>query len=320
LLAKPGLKPSRLPKSGRLRKSRNLNGLIMGEPKPLIEVKDLHHTYLRGTPLEVVALRGVDMEIREGEAVGIIGHTGAGKSTLVQHLNGLLRPQQGKVLVENEDLSDEKVDIRAIRRKVGLVSQYPERQLFKPIVADDIAFGPQQYGLPREEVRRRVKWAMEMVGLDFEEFKDRYTFSLSGGEMRRAAIAGVLALRPRVLVLDESTTGLDPRGRNDLLRRIREWHEREGLTIIFVSPNMEDIAQLVDRVYVMTEGRMVANGTPREIFSRPQTLMAQGLGVPQVTEVMHALRAHGHKVATDVLTVAEAEGEIWRIWASEGEG
>ena len=292
----------------------------MEGPKPLIEVKDLCHTYLRGTPLEVVALRGAEMEVCEGEAVGIIGHTGAGKSTLVQHLNGLLRPQRGKVMVEGEDLSDEKVDIRAIRRKVGLVSQYPERQLFKPVVADDIAFGPQQYGLPKEEIRGRVKWAMEMVGLDFEEFKDRYTFSLSGGEMRRAAIAGVLALRPKVLVLDESTTGLDPRGRNDLLRRIREWHEREELTLVFVSPNMEDIAQLVDRVYVMTEGRMVASGTPREIFSHPQELIAQGLGVPQVTEVMHALRDHGHEVATDILTVAEAEEEIWRILASEREG
>jgi len=292
----------------------------MGDPKPLIEVKDLYHTYLRGTPLEVVALRGVDMEVCEGEAVGIIGHTGAGKSTLVQHLNGLLRPQQGKVTVDGEDLSNARVDIRAIRRKVGLVSQYPERQLFKPIVADDIAFGPQQYGLPRDEVFRRVKWAMEMVGLAFEEFKDRYTFSLSGGEMRRAAIAGVLALQPKVLVLDESTTGLDPRGRNDLLRRIREWHEGEGLTIVFVSPNMEDIAQLVDRVYVMTEGRTVTSGTPREIFSRPQELIAQGLGVPQVTEVMQLLRARGQEVAIDVLTVAEAEEEIWRILTSEREG
>jgi len=282
----------------------------MGDSKPLIKVEGLWHTYLKGTPMEVVALRGVDMEVYEGEAVGIIGHTGAGKSTLVQHLNGLLRPQRGKVVVEGEDLSDESVDVRAIRRKVGLVSQYPERQLFKPIVADDIAFGPQQYGLPKEEVRRRVRWAMEMVGLDFEEFKDRYTFSLSGGEMRRAAIAGVLALRPKVLVLDESTTGLDPRGRKDLLRRIRDWHEREGLTIVFVSPNMEDIAQLVDRVYVMAEGRMVTSGTPREIFSHPQALVEQGLGVPQVTEVMHALRARGYKVAIDVLTVAEAEEEI----------
>ena len=292
----------------------------MGEPQPLIEVKDLYHTYLRGTPLEVVALRGVDMEVCEGEAVGIIGHTGAGKSTLVQHLNGLLRPQQGKVTVDGEDLSNGKVDIRAIRRKVGLVSQYPERQLFKPIVADDIAFGPQQYGLPRDEVRHRVRWAMEMVGLDFEEFKDRYTFSLSGGEMRRAAIAGVLALQPKVLVLDESTTGLDPRGRNDLLKRIKDWHEGEGLTIVFVSPNMEDIAQLVDRVYVMTEGRTVTSGTPREIFSRPQELIAQGLGVPQVTEVMQLLRARGQEVAIDVLTVAEAEEEIWRILTSEREG
>jgi len=285
----------------------------VADSQPLIKVENLWHTYLKGTPLEVVALRGVDMEVYEGEALGIIGQTGAGKSTLVQHLNGLLRPQRGKVIIEGEDLSDEKADIRAIRRKVGLVSQYPERQLFKPIVADDIAFGPQQYGLPRDEVFRRVKWAMEMVGLDFEEFKDRYTFSLSGGEMRRAAIAGVLALRPKVLILDESTTGLDPRGRNDFLRRIREWHEREGLTVVFVSPNMDDVAELVDRVYVMAEGKMVLSGATREVFSQPQLLARYGLGVPQVTEVMHALRARGQEVSTEILTVAEAEEEIWKI-------
>jgi len=288
----------------------------MSSTQPIIEVNDLHHTYLSGTPLEVVALRGVDMEVYEGEAVGIIGPTGAGKSTLVQHLNELLRPQRGKVIVEDEDLSDEKVDIRDIRRKVGLVSQQPERQLFKPTVADDIAFGPRQYGLPQGEVCRRVKWAMEMVGLSFEEFKSRYTFSLSGGEMRRAAIAGVLALRPKVLVLDESLTGLDPRGRRDLTSRIEDWHENEGLTLVIVSSNMEDIARLVDRVYVMADGRMVMSGTPREIFSRPQELLEWGLGVPQVTEVMHELRMRGKLVNVGILTVAEAEEEIWRILSS----
>lgn len=288
----------------------------MADSHPLIKVKSLWHTYLRGTPLEAVALRGVDMEVYEGEAVGIIGPTGAGKSTLVQHFNGLLRPQQGKVIVDEEDLSDEKIDIRAVRRKVGLVSQYPERQLFKPLIVDDIAFGPQQYDLPCDEAFRRVKWAMEMVGLSFEKFKNRYTFSLSGGEMRRAAIAGILALRPKVLILDDVISGLDPKGRRDLMGRIEDWHESKGLTLVFVSSNMEEIARLVDRLYVMAEGRMVISGTPRELFARPQALVEYGLGVPQVTEVMHALRACGQEVSADVLTVAEAEEEIWRIMTS----
>ena len=211
----------------------------MSNSQPIVKVENLWHIYLRDTPLEVVALRGVDMEVYKGEAVGIIGHTGAGKSTLVQHLNGLLRPHKGKVIIDGVDLSQEGVDIRAIRQKVGLVSQYPERQLFKDYVADDIAFGPQQFGLPPEEVRERVKWAMEMVGLDFERFKDRYTFSLSGGEMRRAAIAGVLALRPKILILDESTSGLDPRGRSDLLRRIKELHViRQNIV-----PDLQNLAE-----------------------------------------------------------------------------
>ncbi|HDN78889.1 MAG TPA: energy-coupling factor transporter ATPase [Chloroflexi bacterium] len=285
----------------------------MSNSQPIVKVENLWHIYLRDTPLEVVALRGVDMEVYKGEAVGIIGHTGAGKSTLVQHLNGLLRPHKGKVIIDGVDLSQEGVDIRAIRQKVGLVSQYPERQLFKDYVADDIAFGPQQFGLPPEEVRERVKWAMEMVGLDFERFKDRYTFSLSGGEMRRAAIAGVLALRPKILILDESTSGLDPRGRSDLLRRIKELHEKEGLTIIFVSPNMEDMAELVDRIYILADGQVVMSGTPREIFSQPEELYRLGLGIPQVTEVMHALRARGKNVRVDVLTVVEAEAEVCKL-------
>jgi len=279
----------------------------------LIKVEDLWHTYLKGTPLEAVALRGVDMEVYKGEAVGIIGPTGAGKSTLIQHLNGLLRPQRGRVIIDGEDLSDEGADIRAIRRKVGLVSQYPERQLFRPTVAEDIAFGPQQYGLPQDEIHQRVRWAMEMVGLDFEEFKDRCTSSLSGGEMRRAAIAGILALRPEVLVLDDVTSGLDPKGRRDLIKRIERWHRKEGITLVIVSSSMEEIVQLTERIYVMKEGRMVMSGATREVFAHPQALIEYGLGVPQVTEVMYTLRMRGCEVATDILTVAEAEEEIWKI-------
>ncbi|MDY7041124.1 MAG: energy-coupling factor transporter ATPase [Chloroflexota bacterium] len=286
----------------------------MNNREPIIQINDLHHTYLRDTPLEAVALRGVNIEIYAGESVGIIGRTGAGKSTVVQHFNGLIRPSgPGQVIVYGNDMSDPSVNVRSIRQKVGLVFQYPEQQLFERLVGDDIAFGPRKLGLPFEEIRERVREAMEVVGLGFDEFKNRFTFSLSGGEMRKAAIAGVLALRPQVLILDESTSGVDPRGRRELLSRIDYLHSHHGLTVIFVSPNMEDMAGLVERIYVMDDGRTVMNGTTREIFSQPEKLAEYGLGVPQITEVMHELTARGMKTDTTVLTVPEAEEEIWKI-------
>ena len=284
---------------------------------PIIKVSDLHHNYLRGTPLEVVALKGVDMEIFSGEAVGIIGRAGAGKSTVVQHFNGLIRPREpGKVIVDGFDLSDPKLNIKELRQRVGLVFQYPEDQLFERLLGDDIAFGPRKMGVPFEELRPRVKWAMEMVGLDFETFKDRYTFSLSGGEKRKAAMAGVLALKPKVLILDESTSGVDPRGRKELLGRIRDLHEDQGMTVIFVSPNMEDMAGLVNRIFVMADGRTVMSGTTREIFAQRDELHKYGLGVPQATEVMHELKARGYHANLSVLNVEEAEEELWKILSS----
>ncbi len=282
--------------------------------RPIIQVRDLHHTYLLGTPMEAVALRGVNMEVGEGEIVAIIGPTGCGKSTLVQHFNGLIRPQKGEVVVAGHDLSDEKVDMKALRRQVGLIFQSPEQQLFEQYVGDDIAFGPRNFGLDKEEVRRRVKKAMEMVGLSFEGFKDRLTFSLSGGEMRKVAIAGVLALEPKILVFDEPTSGLDPATSRDFLAKIRELHDREGITIILVSHNMEDVAQLADRIYVIVGGRSVLEGTPRQIFSQPELLRAYGLDVPQITQVMHSLRSRGRQVQGDLLTMAEAEEEICRYF------
>ena len=282
--------------------------------EPFIKIDDLHHSYLRGTPLEVTTLRGLSMEIYKGESVGIIGRTGSGKSTAVQHLNGLIRPlQPGKVVVYGQDLSDPKVDIRRVRQKIGLVFQYPEQQLFERLVGDDIAFGPKKLGLERSERRERVKWAMEMVGLDFEGFKDRFTFSLSGGEMRKAALAGVLALRPEVLILDEATSGMDPRSHKELLRRLFELHRDHGLTLIFVSSSMEDVAELVDRIYVMDDGRAVMNGTTREIFSQPEKLREYGLGVPQVTEVIHALIDRGIRVERIPVTVEDGVEEVWKI-------
>ncbi len=291
-----------------------------GPPQPdrpedqlLIEVRDLYHAYMRGSPLETPALHGVSLEVFQGEAVGIIGRAGAGKSTLVQHLNGLLRPREpGRVRVGGQDLSDPGVDLRLIRQRVGLVFQHPEQQLFERLVGDDVAFGPKKMGMPRDERRERVRWAMEAVGLGFEAFKDRYTFSLSGGEMRKAALAGVLALRPDVLILDESTTGLDPRSRRELLDRLMALHEDEGLTLVLVSASMEDVAELVDRVYVLDEGRVVMSGAVREVFAQPQVLQCHGLGVPRVTEVALELRRSGIRTQTLPLTVAEGVEVIWK--------
>ncbi|MFZ5917510.1 MAG: energy-coupling factor transporter ATPase [Chloroflexota bacterium] len=282
--------------------------------EPLITIHDLHHTYLRGTPLEVVGLRGASLEILKGESVGLIGRTGAGKSTLVQHFNGLIRPlERGKVVVDGQDLSDSGVDVRRIRQKIGLVFQYPEQQLFERLVGDDIAFGPKKLGMEQAERRERVQWAMEMVGLDFEAFKDRFTFSLSGGEMRKAALAGVLALQPEVLILDESTSGVDPRSRKELLGRLFDLHTSHGMTLIFVSPNMEDVAGMVERIFVMDEGRVVMSGTTREVFSQPEKLRQHGLGVPQVTEVAHELAARGIRVDQIPVTVEEGVKALWKI-------
>lgn len=282
--------------------------------RPLIQVNDLHHVYLRGTPLEVTALKGVTMEIREGESVGIIGRTGAGKSTIVQHFNGLVRPRQpNKVIINGQDMSDPTVKVKAIRQEIGLVFQHPEQQLFERLVGDDIAFGPKKLGMSREERRERVRWAMQMVGLDFDKFKDRFTFSLSGGEARKVAIAGVLALQPKALILDESTTGVDPRGRKELLARVLDLKRKHGMTLIFVSPNMEEVASMVDRVYVIDDGRTVMSGATREIFDRPDELAKHGLGVPQVTTVAHRLREHNLPISRIPLTVAESEEDVWKI-------
>ena len=278
----------------------------------VLEVEDLHHTYLPGSPFEAVSLRGVNMKTEEGEIVAIIGPTGSGKSTLIQHFNGLIRPQKGRVLVLGQDLSDHSLDIKWLRRQVGMIFQTPEQQLFEQYVGDDVAFGPRNFGLGRPEVRQRVKKAMETVGLGFEEFKDRMTFSLSGGEMRKVAIAGVLALEPRILIFDEPTCGLDPATASEFLSKIRELRDQEERTVILVSHDMESVAQLADRIYVIVQGRTVLEGTPRRIFSQSGLLRSYGLDAPQVTQVMHGLRHRGRKVRVDLLSVSEAEEEIGR--------
>jgi energy-coupling factor transporter ATPase len=278
----------------------------------VITIRALEHTYLRGTPLESIALRGVDLTVARGEIVGIIGQTGSGKSTLVQHFNALLRPQRGEVHVLGNDLSDPRLDARALRCRVGLAFQFPEAQLFERYVGDDVAFGPWQTGLRGDALRARVREAMDAVGLPFDAFKDRPLYALSSGERRRTALAGVLALRPEILVLDEPTAGLDPRGHKDILARLVKLQRDAGMTLVIVSHNMEEMARLCDRLYVIADGRSILSGTPREVFAQPQRLSELGLGVPQITAAMHALRERGVAVRTDVLTVEEAAEQLAR--------
>jgi energy-coupling factor transport system ATP-binding protein len=286
----------------------------------MIEVRDLHHIYSKGTPHEAVALRGVSLTVERGETVGLIGPTGSGKSTLLQHLNGLLRPQAGGVWIEGQNTADPRTDLRAIRRRVGLVFQNPEDQLFERYAGDDVAFGPRNLGLSRGETRERVRWAMEALGLEFDSFKDRLTMSLSEGERRRLALAGVLAMKPQVLVLDEPTSGLDPRGRKDLLHWLMRWRIEQGGTIILASHNMEDLAQLADSVYVLVDGVMVLSGSPRDVFSQSEALTRNGLGTPLAVSVMRALRDKGLPARTDVITLAEAAAEIAALLGTEKPG
>jgi energy-coupling factor transporter ATPase len=261
--------------------------------EPIIQVKDLTHYYMRGTPLQIKAVSGVNLELYAGEILGIIGHTGSGKSTVIQHFNALLRPHAGQVIIFGQDVGQNKVDVKSIRASVGLVFQQPEAQLFEHYVGDDIAYGPRNLKLSREEVRARVKRAMASVGLGFEDFKDRLTFGLSGGQMRRVALAGVLALEPKVLVLDEPTSGLDPQGRHQLLEHILKLHQEQELTLVLVSHNMEELARVCDRICVISEGQVVMTGAPGEVFGQPQTLRELGLGVPPVTDVVEQLRQAG---------------------------
>jgi energy-coupling factor transport system ATP-binding protein len=271
---------------------------------PIIEVDHIVYDYMRGTPLEVRALHDVSLNIYPGEIVGILGHTGSGKSTVIQHLNGLLRPREGRVVVFGENLSDPKVNLRAIRRRVGLLFQFPEAQLFERYVGDDIAYGPRNLGLDHAEVRARVQRAMAAVGLGFEEFKDRHTFGLSGGQQRRVALAGVLALEPQVLVLDEPTAGLDPAARHLLLNYILTLH-RNGVSLVMISHNMEELAAICDRLVVIEGGRTVMDGPPSVIFAEGKRLREWGLNVPAPTAVIEALVAAG--LLSDAPTVYTVE-------------
>ncbi|HHT90031.1 MAG: energy-coupling factor transporter ATPase [Bacillota bacterium] len=278
-----------------------------------IRLVDVFFSYLEDTPSSEATLRDVSLEIDDGEFVGLIGPTGSGKSTLIQHFNGLLKPNSGKVYVDGVDLTLKDTQLRRIRQKVGMVFQYPEHQLFGETVLEDVGFGPRNGGLSDEEVTERVREALNYVGLDFEALKDHSPFELSGGQKRRVAIAGVLAMRPSVLILDEPTAGLDPEGREEILGEIKHLHEDRGITVILVTHSMEDVARLVDRLIVMEAGTIALDGTPVEVFGQAARLREMGLGVPQITELMHELKNRGLAVNTDIFTVDQAEEEIIRV-------
>ena len=276
---------------------------------PILELQDLSHLYSAGTPFEHVALQDVNLKIERGEFLGLIGHTGSGKSTLIQHLNGLLQPTSGRVLFDGEDIWKDKKFTRQVRFRVGLVFQYPEAQLFEETAYRDIAFGPKNMGLGEDEIHARVLRAAGFVGISQAEL-DRSPFDLSGGQKRRVAIAGVIAMEPEVLVLDEPSAGLDPRGREELLAHIRAYHKERGNTVVLVSHSMDEIAQNVDRIAVLADAHVLMSGTPREVFSRADELVAAGLDVPQVTRVAMALRAKGLPIDPAVYTVAELKAAL----------
>ncbi len=275
-----------------------------------IKIENLTYIYNPKSPFETKALDNVNAEIKSGEFIGLIGHTGSGKSTLTQHLNGLIKPTSGRIIVNGTDITERSVKLIDIRRKVGLVFQYPEHQLFEETVYRDIAFGPQNLGLSEAEVDERIKEAMDLVKLPFDELKDRSPFELSGGQRRRVAIAGVFAMKPEVLILDEPTAGLDPRTRDEILEEIKTVHDKYKSTVILVSHSMEDVAKLVERIIVMHKGTIALEGPPRDVFKEVDTLEAIGLGVPQISYLIKSLKARGIDLKGDIFSVEEAKEEI----------
>ena len=277
-----------------------------------VKVENLTHIYNEGLPHESVAVQDVSFSIEDGQIAGIIGHTGSGKSTLVQHLNGLIRPKTGSIYIDEENICDDRTVMREIRKKVGLVFQYPEYQLFEETVFKDVAFGPKNIGLADDELEDRVKEAIELVGLDYEQIKDKSPFDLSGGQKRRVAIAGVIAMKPKVLILDEPTAGLDPKAHRDVLDMIIRVHEHEDNITVMVSHNMEDIASMCDKVIVMDRAHAVMEGTPEEVFARRAELKQMGLAAPPVTDLINMLNDRGFKLDGNILTRDRAVEEIYK--------
>lgn len=275
-----------------------------------IKIENLSYTYMPKTPFEKKALININCEFYDGEFIVLIGHTGSGKSTLIQHLNGLLKPTEGKIIVDGIDITDKKVKLTNIRKNIGLVFQYPEYQLFEETIEKDIEFGPRNLGLSEEEITRRVKRAMKMVDLDYDTYKDKSPFDLSGGQKRRVAIAGVIAMEPKVLILDEPIAGLDPKGRDDILNQIRKLHDDYKITTIMISHSMEDVAKVADRVVVMNHGSIVLDGKVSDVFKEVDVLEDIGLGVPQVTYLLRELRKKGFDISDDIYTIKDAKKVI----------
>lgn len=284
---------------------------------PILEIKNLTHTYGIGTPFQRSAVEDVSFAVERGEFLGLIGHTGSGKSTLIQHLNGLLRPTSGQVLLDGKDIWAEPKKIRNIRFQVGLVFQYPEYQLFEETVYKDISFGPKNQGRTGDELDHAVREAARLVGLRDDQL-DKSPFELSGGQKRRAALAGVLAMEPKVLVLDEPTAGLDPAGRENLMANIREYHRNKGTTVILVSHSMDEIARNVDRILVLKSARVLMSGAPAEVFARAEELLSAGLDVPQITRVAMALREKGLDIDPAVYTVEDLERQLLTLKGGGG--
>lgn len=282
-----------------------------------IKAEHLTYVYGQGTAFEQYALKDVNFEIPDGQFVGLIGHTGSGKSTLIQHLNGLLKQTSGTITYQGTDIYSQNYSLKELRSKVGLVFQYPEHQLFEVDVFSDVCFGPKNQGLSGEEIKERAREALELVGLE-ERFWEQSPFELSGGQKRRVAIAGVLAMRPEVLILDEPTAGLDPRGRDEILDQIAKLHRERKMTIILVSHSMEDIARYADRIMVMSQGEKVYDGTPKEVFEHYKELEAIGLAAPAVTYITHELKEHGVPIEDDITTVDEAAKAILKLFGKQG--
>ena len=275
-----------------------------------ITVKNLKYIYNKGLPGETAALDDVSFEIEDGSILGVIGHTGSGKSTLLQHLNGLLKPDSGEVWIDDACITDGSTKLVDIRRRVGLVFQYPEYQLFEETVAKDVAFGPRNLGLDEDEIQRRVRYALDLVGLNYEEIKDMSPFEHSGGNKRRIAIAGVLAMEPKVLILDEPTAGLDPKAHREILSMVKRIHENEGMSIVFVSHNMADIASMADKVIVMNTGRIVLEGTPAQVFAHSEELAGMGLNVPPAREMTDKLARIVPGFTSEALGITQAAADI----------
>ena len=284
--------------------------------EPILRVDDLTHTYSAGTPFERNAVEHMNLTVMPGEFVGIIGHTGSGKSTLIQHLNGLLKPTEGHIYLDGVDIWEKPKEIRKVRFQVGLVFQYPEYQLFEETIYKDIAYGPKNMGLPQAEVDKRVREAAAFVGIG-EELLEKSPFELSGGQKRRVAIAGVLAMEPKVLVLDEPSAGLDPRGRESIMAQLQNYHEKMGATVLMVSHSMEEVAKNADRIVVLNGGHNYMEGTPRQVFARAAELEQVGLDVPLVTKIAEELKRRGLPVDDDVYTVEELQSQLLALRGGE---